>query len=175
MARAINATVSPAPVKFLQTDRDDFEGFVAHVDGKTPAPMQLGNGHYLFVYHRLGLRRPERYLTTLEYAYWYQAQTPEDSWIVRYEYQREPVAPYRYPRCHVHVNAVPMTYQGEKPFPDLHLPAGSRVTLESVLRHLIEEHGVPPLSPNWEEILSATEAAFVKIQNKRVLAPLDSN
>lgn len=174
VARAVNGSVSPAPIRFIRTDREDFEGFIAHVEGKVPAPMPLANGHYLYIIQRLGLRRPERYLTTLEYGYWYQAQSPEDSWIFRYEYQREPEPPYRYPRCHVHINADPMTYQGSKDFPKLHLPAGDRVTLESVLRHLIDEHDVPAISPNWESILDETEAAFRKIQHKRALDPAEA-
>lgn len=123
VATAVNGSVSAAPIRFVQTDREDFEGFIAHVANKVPAPMPLANGHYLYIFQRLGLRRPERYLTTLEYGYWYQAQEPEDSWIFRYEYQREPDPPYRYPRCHAHVNATPVTYQGSKDFPRLHLPA----------------------------------------------------
>jgi len=175
VATAVNGTVSAAPIRFVRTDREDFEGFIAHVVDKLPAPMPLANGHYLYIIQRLGLRRAERYLTTLEYGYWYQAQSPEDSWIFRYEYQREPELPFRYPRCHVHVNAAPMSYNGAKDFPRLHLPAGDRVTVESVLRHLIEEHDVPSLSPNWEEILNGTEAAFRAIQSKRILDPADSN
>jgi hypothetical protein len=175
VASAVNGTVSPAPIKFLRTEREDFEGFVAHVVGKAPAPMRLRNGHFLFVYHRLGLRRAARYLTTLEYAYWYQADESEHSWIFRYEYQREPVLPYRYPRSHIHINATPATYRGAKAFPELHLPAGTRVTIESVLRHLIEEHDVPPLSPAWSQTLDRTEADFKAIQDKRALEPDDPN
>lgn len=172
---AVNATVSPAPIKFLRRATDDFEGVIGHIADKAPAPIPLSNGRYIFIVHRLGLRREERFLTTLEYGYWYQAEEDEDSWIFRYEYQREPVAPYRYPRSHLHVNALPATYAGSKPFPELHLPAGDRVTIESFLRHLIEEHDVPPISPNWEETLDATEAAFREIQQKRALDPADSN
>jgi len=55
--------------------------------------MRLVDGSYLFLYHRLGLRRPERFLATLEYIYRYQADASDDSWIFRYEYQREPKPP----------------------------------------------------------------------------------
>jgi len=155
----------------LRLDAEDFEGYIAHVERKAPAPIRLANGHHLFLYHRLGLRREERFLTTLEYGYWYQADESEDSWIIRYEYLREPEPPYRYPRSHVHVNACPAHYKGTKPFKDLHLPAGQRVTIESFLRHLIEEHDVRPISPQWDEILNETEAGFIEIQNKRALDP----
>jgi len=175
VGRAVNATVSPAPIRFIRNEREYFDGFIAHVDGKIPARLPLTNGRYMFVYHRLGLRRPERYLTTLEYGYWYQANADPASWIFRYEYQREPKLPYRYARCHVHVNAAPATYAGVTEFSKLHLPAGDRVTVESFLRHLIEEHDVPPISPKWEKILDETEAAFRKIQNRRARDPADSN
>lgn len=144
--------------------------FIAHVSGRGPAPMLLANGHYLYLFHRLGLRRPERYLTTLEYVYRYQASERDDSWIFRYEYQREPQPPYEYPLSHVHLNATPASYGGAKPFDHLHLPAGERVTIESVARHLVEEHGVGPISPNWRETLASSEAAWKEIQRKRALS-----
>jgi hypothetical protein len=128
------------------------------------------NGKYLFIYNGLGLRRKERYLATLEYRYWYQGSADENSWIFRYEYLREPPPGYPYAPCHVHVNARPATYTDATPFPDLHLPAGERVTIEAIVRHLIAEHGVVPISPNWEETVNEAEEHFRDIQRKRLLS-----
>lgn len=129
--------------------------------------MPLGNGHHLLVWQRLGLRRPERYLTTLQYRYVYQATVDDESWIFRYEYDREPEGAYPYSRCHVHVNATPATYSGREPFPDLHLPAGERVTIEEVVRHLVVEHGVTPVSRDWEKTLEEAATDWAEIQSRR--------
>lgn len=90
----------------------------------------MTNGDFLFLYNFLGVRRRERYLATLEYRYVYQATADDDSWILRYEFVREPPEPYPYPREHVHVNASPASYTGAEPFPGLHLPTGRRITIE---------------------------------------------
>lgn len=42
-----------------------------------------------------------------------------------------------------------------------HIPTG-RVSLEAVIRLAIEEFGVTPLHPGWQEILTRTEAAFTR-------------
>jgi hypothetical protein len=130
--------------------------------------MPLTNGHYLYLTHTLGLRRKERFLATLEYRYWYQATPDENSWIFRYEYVREPAPGYPYAPCHIHVNARPATYTGAKPFQDLHLPVGERITIEAVCRPLIAEHGITPISPHWETVLSDAEDHFYEVQRKRL-------
>jgi hypothetical protein len=56
----------------------------------------------------------------------------------------------------------------EAPFPALHLPAGDRVTIEALARHLVEEHQVGPISrDNWRAILAEAEAKFYEIQRRR--------
>jgi hypothetical protein len=100
----INSTISHAPITYVEAGGPR-TWYVAHVQDKLPAPLPLTNGHYLFLYNLLGLRRKERYLATLEYRYTYQATQEDSSWIFRYEYVREPPDPYPYPKQHVHVNA----------------------------------------------------------------------
>ena len=73
----VNATVSAAPISFLEVEGPEFEGFVAHRNGRVPVAMPIGNGRHLFIYHRLGLRREERFLTTLESQY--QETADDDS------------------------------------------------------------------------------------------------
>lgn len=170
MGRVVNATVSQAPLRFVEIQGGEFAGFVSHSPQGLPAPMPLEDGHYLYLHHALGLRRRERYLTTLEYSYRYQASASRDSWIWRYEYVREPPAGYPYARCHLHVNARPSLYRGTRPFPDLHLPVGERVTIEALVRHLVVEHDITPISPRWENVLVEAEQAFREIQRKRFRA-----
>lgn len=162
----VNSTISHAPITYVQAGSAR-TWYVAHVHDKIPAPLPLTNGDYLFLYNLLGLRRKERYLATLEYRYTYQA-TPEDaSWIFRYEYVREPPDPYPYAKQHVHVNATPTPYRGAASFPGLHLPTGRRVTIELLVRHLIAEHGLVPISHQWEQVVSDAEAHFRSVQEKR--------
>jgi hypothetical protein len=163
----VNATISPVPVRFVEVEAETFTGYVAHAPHGAPEPIRLQNDRYLYLHQLLGLRRREGYLTTLEYSYRYQATESPDSWIWRYEYLREPPAPYPYPRCHLHVNARPGSYTGDKAFPDLHLPVGERVTIEAIVRHLVAEQGVQPISPQWETVLAEAEESFAEIQRRR--------
>lgn len=169
VGRVVNTTVSQCPISFHQVEGREFEGYVSHAEHKVPVPMPLENGRYLYLYQRLGLRRPERYLTTLEYKYQYQEAEDDESWVFRYEYQREPEEGYRYPLAHLHVNGALETYTADKPFPRLHLPT-DRVTIESVVQHLVDEHEVACISPqNSQEVLRRSGEAFAEIQRRRLL------
>jgi hypothetical protein len=169
VGEVVNATVSRAPVTFVELeDSIEFEGFVAHAPAKVPAPFSLEGGGFLFLYQHLCLRRREKYLTTLGYRYVYQSGESDESQIFRFEYEREPEDGYGYPRFHLHINATPNTYEGEKEFPSLHIPTG-RVTIEDVVRHLVTEHSVGPISPAWEKTLAQAEESFREIQRKRLI------
>jgi hypothetical protein len=170
----VNATISQSRVTFTKVDGPTPTWFLAHVGAdRLPAPLPLVNGHYLYLFQVLGLRREEKYLATLEYRYTYQRTADDDSWIFRYEYKREPPEPYPYALSHVHVNASPLSYGGAEPFPGLHLPTGKRITIELLIRHLIAEHGIEPLSPNWEAAVARGEKLYREIQKKRMLKPGD--
>jgi hypothetical protein len=86
------------------------------------------------------------------------------------EYEREPEGGYPFPRCHLHVNASPGSYAGDKAFPDLHLPAGGRAMFEQICRHLVKECGIGPISDSWEATLADAEDSFREIQRRRVPA-----
>ena len=70
----------------------------------------------------------------------------------------------------MHVNAVPESYSTSKAFPRLHLPTGTRVRIEDVGRHLIDQHEVPAMSPNWQTVLAGAEADFAEIQKRRIVS-----
>jgi hypothetical protein len=173
VGEVVNCSISQAPITFVEVEGAEPAWFVAHVGGdRLPKPLPLVNGHFLYVYHLLGLRRKERYLATLEYRYTYQATTDDDSWIFRYEYVREPGDDYPYAKAHVHVNASPLSYSGAKAFPGLHMPTGSpkhpRVTIEEIIRHLVYEHEVVPISAaTWEQTLADADTHFADVQKKR--------
>jgi len=168
VGEVVNATISQAPITFVEVEGSEPTWYVAHCETRgLVAPLPLVNGHYLWLYNLLGLRRRERYLATLEYRYTYQATDDPDSWIFRYEYEREPGENYSYANAHIHVNGTPDAYRGAKAFPALHLPTGPRVTIEKVVRHLISEHGVDPISDQWEATCARAEAHFEETQRKR--------
>lgn len=168
LSRILNCSIAHAPLAVSLVSENPFCACIGHLGpDKLPVAFPLNNGHYFFVEHHVCLRRSERYLTTLEYRYTYQLERDNDeSWLIRWEYQREPVQDYPYPRFHVHVNGCPSAYRGNKPFPDLHIPSG-RVTLEDIARHLILEHQIKPITPKWDVTFGETEAAFWEIQRKR--------
>ena len=106
-------------------------------------------------------------LETTRATYTYQAgeNLDESRPVFSYQYDRNSSSPY--PRCHLHVSAVPENYPGCKPFPRLHLPT-RRITLEQVVWHLIQEHGVRPRQPDWHAVLWRHEEWFRDIQTGRV-------
>ena len=134
-------------------------------------PAPLSNGLYLNVEMTLRINReyaetPDVRLETTRATYTYQASDDLDDPqpVFVYEYIRYPPPPY--PRCHLHVHAVPGHYAGCKPFPRLHLPT-RRITLEQVVWHLIQEHGVEPRHDDWHEVLWRHEEWFRDIQKNR--------
>ena len=169
LSRVLNCTVSRAPVRAAITGQDPFEGYIALLgEGRLPSLAPLTNGGFLYLQHHFCLaeKGKDKFLATAHYTYTYQLGSTDDTWVIRWEYNREPGKEYRYPHAHVHVNACPAHYTGQKAFPELHIPT-ARVTLESVVRHLIVEHDIPPISDNWQQILGETQADFERIQRLR--------
>ena len=70
------------------------------------------------------------------------------------------------------MHAAPEDYAGAKAFPRLHLPT-RRITLEQVVWHLIQEHGVRPRQPDWHRVLWRHEGWFRDIQKNRAGWPYD--
>ncbi len=94
---------------------------------------------------------------TESYSYRLQSDASPGSWLIRWEYRRDPPrADYAYPRAHAHVNGK---------FPD-GVPAGRvhvasrRVPLELVVRNLISDWGVKPRTDDWLMILQGSAADF---------------
>jgi hypothetical protein len=92
-------------------------------------------------------------------SYGYRLQTGKSiaSWLVRWEYHRDPPRPdYPYAPAHVHVNGA---------FPDgraaaqLHIPT-RRVPLELVLSHLIAEWDASSKTDDWRRLLEESIQGF---------------
>lgn len=134
-------------------------------------PARLSNGMYLNVQMTLQIDRestepPHRRLETTRATYTYQASDDLDEPIPVFSYQCDRTASSPYPRCHLHVHAAPAGYALGKPFPRLHLPT-RRISLEQVVWHLIQEHGVKPRRDDWHEVLWRHEGWFRDIQKNR--------
>ena len=133
-------------------------------------PVRLSNGMSLNVEMSLRVNREPNpaaaQLQTMRATYAYQASEglEDPSPVFSYQYDRTASSPY--PRCHLHVHATPEDYTGNKPFPRLHLPT-RRISLEQVVWHLIQEHGVQPRREDWHEVLWRHEEWFRDIQKHR--------
>jgi hypothetical protein len=115
---------------------DAFE-LVRVVDGAN-APLEL-DGTTARLYLRLVVVVEDGACRTESYGYRLQADASMGSWLIRWEYVRDPPAAYfSYPRAHVHVNG---KFPSEAPIGRLHIPT-RRMPLELVLRHLITDWGV---------------------------------
>lgn len=94
---------------------------------------------------------------TESYSYRLQEDVSPKSWMIRWEYRRDPPrADYPYARGHVHLNG---TLFNGKPAGHLHVPA-PKMPLELIIRHLITEWDVKPRTDNWEAILEDSAAGF---------------
>ncbi len=85
------------------------------------------------------------------YTYRLQSGDEKESWLIRWEYHREPPRPdYAYPAAHLHVHG---EFPGREPIGRLHIPT-RRVPLELVVWHLIAEWGVESKTDDWQTILT---------------------
>jgi hypothetical protein len=94
---------------------------------------------------------------TESYTYRLQSGETMESWLIRWEYQREPPRPdYVYPAAHVHVHGA---FPDAEPIGRLHIPT-RRVPFELILWHLIAEWGVESKSRDWQTILTESIEGF---------------
>ncbi|HUY72922.1 MAG TPA: hypothetical protein VND98_07300 [Solirubrobacterales bacterium] len=152
----LNATVSDARLSLLALPDDERAFEVTRlIDGRR-APLELlGSPFQLFVRHTIVVH--DGHCQTESYAYRLQGDLTSASWILRWEYFRDPPRPdYPYPLAHVHVNGA---FTNGKPIAPLHIPA-SRVPLESVIWHLIAEWDVAPRNDAWRALLSESVDGF---------------
>ena len=89
----------------------------------------------------------------------YQAGGDLDDPRPVFEYHYQGDSQSGYPRCHLHVHATPQHHTGEKPFSRLNLPT-RRITLEQIVWHLIQEHGIQPRHDDWHQVLWRHETWF---------------
>jgi len=125
------------------------------IDG-TDVPLELnGTTMRLFVEHVVVVEDGKR--RTESYSYRWQADASPGSWLIRWEYVRDPPrADYAYPRAHAHVNSF---LASGTPVARIHI-AGPRMPLELVIRNLISDWGVKPRTGDWPAILHESAKGF---------------
>jgi len=108
----------------------------------------------------------------------YQCQLDQagDDWVFRYEYKREPDPGDPRPVGHLHIRgrlASSGVLARKETLDRVHFPCG-RPTVESVIRLLIDDFGVPSDAPEeiWRPLLAETEREFLRVAHKPV-APTD--
>ncbi len=144
------------------------------ISGRTGmiAPIALTDGRFLDVRMGLAIHGTDQgpRLKVIHSVFQYQTDDAGNDWIFPYEYDRHP---HRlHPPTHFHVrgelteNCLPIGETLEK----IHFPASARVSLESVIRLLIDQFGVSANTPRsfWRVVLTESEKAFLDIAHRAV-------
>lgn len=172
----LQVTVLSGPVGVRLTvgprgsDRKIVEG-AAVVDQSV---VRLNNGRYLRVSIVL-YREPHEggYRLKVEQAsYQYQSDEAGNRWVFRYDYRREPTD--QHPATHLQVRGTLVEnvalYRGV--LQRVHFPTG-RVSLEAVIRLLIEQFNVPTNTALevWRRVLAESERSFEEIAHRPLSGP----
>ena len=129
-------------------------------------PVRLSNGMYLNIEIALQVGRSSQRLETTAATFTYQAGADNDDPRPVFAYHFDKNSRSGYPRCHMHVHATPHHYRPARPFSRLHLPT-RRLTLEQIVWHLIQEHGVQPRRADWHQVLWRHETWFRNTQRNK--------
>ena len=102
-------------------------------------------------------------------SFQYQLDPGGDEWIFRYDYLRNPPEPY--PASHLQIRGMLIGLR-DLNLERVHFPT-HRVSLEAVVRLLIEEFGVPAHADAefWRPALAESEAVFLGIHDRSLSGP----
>lgn len=138
-------------------------------------PLPLTDGRFLRLTISLFRERVEGgyRLKVRKSAFQYQEHRDDKaSWIFRYDYLRNP--PEREPGAHLQINGslARAVLPDGKPLGRVRFPT-MRVSLEAIIRPLVEEFGVPCNESEsvWGPALESTESVFFDIQHLPVRSP----
>ena len=152
----LNRTVSDSRLSLIQRPEDPTAFELTRLVEGSSAPLELhGTSSRLFV--RQLFEVIDGHCRIESYSYRLQATDARDSWLIRWEYYREPPrADYPYPLAHVHFNgALADGTDADR----LHVPT-RRVPLELVVWHLVAEWRVEPRGDDWRSVLEESIAGF---------------
>lgn len=134
-----------------------------HTDTAFPV-VRLTDGRYLRFLVTLYLGHDDGYLRTSTTLFQYQLDEGGRDWVFRYEYARSRRQDTTEPACHFHVRGSLVSKKilnNKQLLERVHFPCG-RPTIESTIRCLIDEFGVPPTAPEeiWRPTLADSEKEF---------------
>lgn len=152
----LNQTVTDARLSLIQRPEDDRAFELTRLVAGSSAPLDLhGSGLLLFV--RQVIVVEDGHCRVESYGYRMQTDASTKSWLIRWEYIRDPPRPdYAYPQAHLHINA---GFPDGSPVSRLHVPT-RRVPLELVVWHLIAEWEVNSKTDDWPPALTTSIEGF---------------
>jgi hypothetical protein len=108
-------------------------------------------------------------------SFQYQLDDSSDSWVFRYEYERERDTEDQHPPAHLHVRGSPAPEVATaltQPLPKVHFPTG-RVSIPAIIRLLAEQFNVScNRDPGvWRPVLAKVEADFQGIAHQTLSGP----
>lgn len=113
--------------------------------------------HHAQLFMRQTIVVVDGHCQTESYSYRLQADASTKSWLIGWEYYRDPPRPdYAYPLAHVHVSG---TLSNGEPIGRFHIPT-RRIALELVVWHLIAEWGVDARTKDWSAVLQESITGF---------------
>ncbi|MGH7390441.1 MAG: hypothetical protein ACREM3_13430 [Candidatus Rokuibacteriota bacterium] len=145
------------------------------VEGMRDSLVPLNDGRYLRVSVSLFLEPYEgrTRLKVEKSVYQYQLDEEGDQWVVRYDYLRTPSDPH--PGMHVQIRGrlhEAEVLPSDATLERVHFPTG-RVSIEAVIRMLVEQFRVPPNEEPriWRPVLAESERAFQQIAHRDISGP----
>ncbi len=139
-------------------------------------PLPLRDGHFLRVSVSLMLAKTTDgiRMKVVEASYQYQLDETNDSWVFRYDYERNP--PNRYPAGHLHIRGtlhqkcLPRGSMQE--LEDVHFPI-LRCSIEAVIRLLADQFQVSCTTARsfWRPVLALSEELFLAMAHKPLSGP----
>jgi hypothetical protein len=128
-------------------------------------PLPLNDGHFLRLSASLYLAQTDAgiRMKVKNSAYQYQTDKEGNEWVFRYDYLRLP--PGLEPGAHLQLHG--RLHLGDQPLDRLRFPTG-RVTLEAVIRLLVDQFGVEPNDDPelWRPVLAESEKLFLEIAHQ---------
>jgi hypothetical protein len=138
------------------------------------APIALRDGRFLNVQMGLAIHKTENgpQLKVINSNFQYQLDDAGGNWVFRYEYDRNPQGSKPPTHFHLRGHLTESVLGHGDTLERIHFPA-TRVSLEGVIRLLIEEFHVPPATSQkvWRKILTHTERDFTDIAHRAISGP----
>jgi len=159
----LNRTVSDSRLTVVSHPDHDDQFHLTRLVDRRRVPLEL-RATSLRLFVTQAIRVVDGHCRTVSYSYRLQTGEETDTWLLRWEYFRQPPKPeYMYVLGHVHFNGDFVGCAADPHFeksPDhLHIPTG-RVALELVIWHLVSEWAVQPVTDGWQAILSDSLEGF---------------